>query len=256
MDSFPDRIFVDVGGRFNSEEGYFDHHQRGGAGERVNGWPYASAGLIWKYYGLALCDNEETLHQRIDKKYIMKIDAVDSGYFKEIDFLNSPLYLHEMISSLNVTWYEDAAKNDDNFLKAVNFAASILKGIIKREKGIFLADEIIQKSIKNSANDNYLILEQMCPYESYVMKETNFKYVIFPGQMEDKYMIKPVLLERGLRGKFRHAFPESWAGLTGEELQQISGVPDAHFCHNDRFIASALSLEGAIAMVEKSLSYY
>jgi uncharacterized UPF0160 family protein len=39
-------IVIDVGGEYDPEAGRFDHHQRGGAGERENGIPYSSFGLI------------------------------------------------------------------------------------------------------------------------------------------------------------------------------------------------------------------
>ena len=39
---------VDVGGRSDPAAGDFDHHQKGGAGTRENGIPYASFGLVWR----------------------------------------------------------------------------------------------------------------------------------------------------------------------------------------------------------------
>jgi uncharacterized UPF0160 family protein len=38
-------IVIDVGGEYDPEAGRFDHHQRGGAGERENGIPYSSFGF-------------------------------------------------------------------------------------------------------------------------------------------------------------------------------------------------------------------
>ena len=51
----------------------------------------------------------------------------------------------------------------------------------------------------------------------------------------------------------RLKFPESWAGLRDEELQKVTGVPDAIFCHNGLFMVVALSKEGAIRLAEKAL---
>ena len=39
---------IDVGGEYDPETNRFDHHQRGGAGERENGIPFSSFGLVWK----------------------------------------------------------------------------------------------------------------------------------------------------------------------------------------------------------------
>ena len=48
-------ILVDVGGEYDPSKDLFDHHQRGGAGARENGVPYASFGLVWKKYGSYIC---------------------------------------------------------------------------------------------------------------------------------------------------------------------------------------------------------
>src|SRR3712207_1683731 len=50
---------VDVGGKSDPETGDYDHHQRGGAGERPNGIRYASFGLVWKQYGTSLAGSPE-----------------------------------------------------------------------------------------------------------------------------------------------------------------------------------------------------
>ena len=42
---------VDVGFRDDPATGDFDHHQKGGAGERPNGVRYASFGLVWREFG-------------------------------------------------------------------------------------------------------------------------------------------------------------------------------------------------------------
>ena len=45
---------VDIGWRSDPATGDFDHHQRGGAGERPNGIRYASFGLVWRAFGARL----------------------------------------------------------------------------------------------------------------------------------------------------------------------------------------------------------
>ena len=46
---------IDLGGEYDPDAGRLDHHQRSGAGERGNGIPYSSVGLIWQKYGLEIC---------------------------------------------------------------------------------------------------------------------------------------------------------------------------------------------------------
>jgi uncharacterized UPF0160 family protein len=42
--------------------------------------------------------------------------------------------------------------------------------------------------------------------------------------------------------------PEDWGGKRDEELQAVTGVKDAIFCHTGRFIAVAKSFEGIMEM--------
>jgi uncharacterized UPF0160 family protein len=50
--------------------------------------------------------------------------------------------------------------------------------------------------------------------------------------------------------------PESWGGKKGEELAKETGICDAIFCHNLRFIAVAKSKQGAIKLAKKAVSSY
>src|SRR5215207_10922210 len=69
---------VDVGGRSNPSTGDFDHHQRGGAGERANGVRYASFGLVWREYGASLAGGEDAA-TAIDERLVQGVDANDTG---------------------------------------------------------------------------------------------------------------------------------------------------------------------------------
>ncbi|NCC71203.1 MYG1 family protein, partial [bacterium] len=98
-------IRVDVGEKNNPETLDFDHHQRGGAGYRENGFPYASFGLVWKEFGKKICKNEE-ISKKIDRKLVQTIDALDFGYdfFTYSDIY--PYTISDMISAFNPSWEE------------------------------------------------------------------------------------------------------------------------------------------------------
>ena len=51
----------------------------------------------------------------------------------------------------------------------------------------------------------------------------------------------------------RKSLPESWAAKRGKELAAITGVPDAVFCHNARFLAVSESKEGALRLAQIAL---
>jgi uncharacterized UPF0160 family protein len=63
---------------------------------------------------------------------------------------------------------------------------------------------------------------------------------------------KAVPIEQGSFA-LRKPFPEAWAGLRDEALQEVTGVPDAIFCHNSRFIVAASSKDGIVTLINKTL---
>jgi len=68
---------VDVGFIYDEEKNLFDHHQVGGAGERANGVPYASFGLVWKKFCRKL-SNDDEVADIFDKRIVQFIDATDN----------------------------------------------------------------------------------------------------------------------------------------------------------------------------------
>ncbi|MNU02980.1 hypothetical protein D3C72_2468540 [compost metagenome] len=48
----------------------------------------------------------------------------------------------------------------------------------------------------------------------------------------------------------RADLPAAWAGLNNGDLEKVSGVIGAVFCHNARFIAAAKNREAALAMAD------
>ena len=45
-------------------------------------------------------------------------------------------------------------------------------------------------------------------------------------------------------------FPQEWAGLSGSQLQEVTNVKTATFCHKGRFLAVAEKLEDAIELAK------
>jgi len=89
-----------------------------------------------------------------------------------------------------------------------------------------------------------------------------WKQVVVPGAPEALFVIYPKRQAFGLEavprelGSFENRvdLPEAWAGLDGPELAQLTGVPDALFCHAKRFLAVARSREGVGALAKQALS--
>ena len=119
-------IVIDVGGEYDSDTDRFDHHQRGGAGERENGIPYSSFGLIWQKYGLGICQGNQDIANAVDKGLVSTIDAIDCGH---VEGVSKGISLSQTISMFNPTWQEDS-HFDTCFDEAVDFASSVLTRFI------------------------------------------------------------------------------------------------------------------------------
>src|ERR1700733_3339794 len=70
---------VDVGFRDDAATGDFDHHQRGFDAARANGVRYASFGLVWREFGVRVCDGGAEVAVAIDETLVQTVDANDTG---------------------------------------------------------------------------------------------------------------------------------------------------------------------------------
>ena len=262
-------IRFDVGGRSTPATGDFDHHQPGGAGERENGIPNASFGLIWKQFGataveavLGLMDNEHSFDaidvmREVDRILVQQIDAGDNGVNLSApthpDAL--PVTISNVISWLNPAVGEPSDKDafDDAFEEAVAMAMLVLRRAIVRAYGPILAREMIDAALAVSAvqEPRVVVLNQFLPWkEILIARAPDALYVIYPSA--GTWRVECVPVEAGQFGS-RRPLPEAWAGLDGAALAALTGVGDATFAHKGRFIAGAKSREGALALARLAL---
>jgi len=236
-------IVLDVGGVYDAEAGRFDHHQRGGAGERENGIPYSSFGLIWKQYGLELCAGNQEVADSVDKNLVSTIDAIDCGYVKGVA---TGISLSQTISMFNPTWQEDT-HFDSCFDEAVAFASRVLTRFIASANGGISAKDIVAKAIEKAEDPRVIVLEQYTPWKTTVhtlSKEA--LYVVYPSG-SGPWRIQTVPVELG-SFEDRKSLPTPWAGLSDKALQEVTGLDDAMFCHNGLFIGGCDSFESTMKM--------
>jgi uncharacterized UPF0160 family protein len=241
-------IVVDVGGEYDPETGRFDHHQRGGAGERENGIPYSSFGLIWQKYGVEICQGNTEVANSVDAGLVSNIDAIDCGYG---DGVAKGISLSQTISMFNPTWQEET-HFDTCFDEAVDFASRVLARFIASANGGISAKDIVAKAIENAADPRVIVLEQYTPWKRTVhalSKEA--LYIVYPSDT-GQWRIQAVPVELG-SFEDRKSLPKAWAGLSGQELKDVTGLDDAMFCHNGLFIAGAESFESTMKMAEMAL---
>ena len=241
-------IVLDVGGEYDPEAGRFDHHQRGGAGERENGIPYSSFGLIWKKYGLEICGDNQDIANSVDSGLVSNIDAVDCGH---VEGVSKGISLSQTISMFNPTWQEES-HFDVCFDEAVEFAQRILKRFIASATGGISAKVIVAKAIEKAEDPRLIVLEQYTPWKRTVHAlSEEALFMVYPSD-SGQWRIQTVPVEPG-SFENKKSLPQAWAGLANKELQDVTGIDDAMFCHNGLFIAGATSFESTMKMASLAL---
>lgn len=194
--------------------------------------------------------------EKIDKKIVQTIDATDNGQFSIINKFDFEIVtIPNLISVYNSNWDEEE-KQDIFFLQAVEFAENILIKIIIDEDSKEKAKILIETAIEESENQ-IIILEKFLPWKECLLQSTNPKakdilFVIFPSNREG-YNICTVPKELG-SFESKKLFPIEWKGLRDEELQKITGVNTAFFCHNERFICCTRTKDDALKIAELAIN--
>lgn len=255
-------IVYDVGGEFNPKKKRFDHHQKGFSEARPDGITYASAGLIWREYGVEIVkklgknkevDDEMAAEvvSRVDDALVRGIDARDNGQGEKGDSMS----VSSVISTFNVLWDENEDA-DACFVKACEIAGMILEREVKFAISSAYGRKLITDQIK-VADGAMLVMDKFIGgwLEEVVAsddpKATNLLYAVFPAISGDWNVqaIPPTIEDMMAQKK---PFPEGWRGLRDEELVRASGVETAIFCHTAGFFAVAKTKEDAISLAEKA----
>lgn len=247
-----DYVF-DVGGIYDPEQKRFDHHQIGGAGNRENGTPYAAFGLVWKEYGAQVCGSD-AIASFLDNRLVAPIDAEDNGMsICSIHGDISPYKIQDVFASFRPTWKEGYtdAEYMKQFLYAVDLAVIILEREIAWHKDAEQARDLFNADYEKRKHDQIIVLSDQYPWELFAHEHEDILFVVYPRC--DVWRVGTIRKEK-FSFENKKDFPETWAGLRDADLQRITGVPDAIFCHNARFLAVAKSKEGAIQLAEKALA--
>ena len=241
-------IVIDVGGEYDPATDRFDHHQRGGAGERENGIPFSSFGLIWQKYGLAACQGNQEVANAVDAGLVSAIDAIDCGH---VEGIYEGISLSQTISMFNPTWQEEC-HFDSCFDEAVGFASRVLTRFIASANGGISAKGIVAKAIDNAEDPRVIVLEKYTPWKTTVHNlSEEALYMVYPSPA-GHWRIQTVPVEPG-SFEDRKSLPKSWAGLSDKALQEVTGIDDAMFCHNGLFIGGAESFESTMKMAAMAL---
>jgi uncharacterized UPF0160 family protein len=264
---------IDVGGIWDPAAGRFDHHQKGFSGARASGVPYASAGLVWREYGARcvsalaaahtgqqLADGEaREIAYGIDADIVQYLDLSDVGAAKSAP---GGYGLSAVVSGFNPNWLDEQrlgygapadAYRLAQFQRAMALLTDILINAVRYRVGAMLAVAQVRQGEVLEDGKVLFLKNSALPWTQVVRKEMpKVLFVISHSVAEQRYVLHtvPVSAESF---KARADLPASWAGLRDAELAAVTGVPDAGFCHNGRFIAAVKSYEGARTMARLAL---
>ena len=255
-------ICIDVGGK------QFDHHQPNFNLSRANNNKYASAGLVWKKFGNQVIlkillkhnliekmqDNCNEISQMIDDTIMQFVDREDNGtYFGK--------HCMKYISDFLPVWYEKP-DFEASFKDVLSMTMMLLEKKITKAISEIYARYFFENVFSEPESFSNHILElpsQLLPWTNEICKFNNTEkdfsidFVIFPysdGGWAAQCV--PVYSEGEFKFKSRIPFPKEWAGQT-DELEKISGIAGAVFCHNNLFFVRAKSKEAVIKMCETAM---
>jgi len=241
---------VDVGMVYDPTQNHFDHHQPGGAGERPNGIPYASCGLVWKEFGEKLSGGKEEA-DLIDANLMQPLDAHDNGIaiadyrFKGVRTYSIVDFFYSFLPSL----HESEENLYKVFMELVTMAKALLVREIGRARGMIRGEAKVREAYDTSIDKKILLLSEELPWKRILSEKSDVMFVVY--HRNDGRWSARAVPDVGYIS--RKPFPVAWAGKTDEDLQKITGVQNAVFCHRGLFMALAESKEGAIKLAKLAL---
>jgi len=239
---------VDVGDEYDPDRQRFDHHMTGGAKDHDVGFPYASFGLVWDEYGPMITGSQEA-SDIITKKLVLPIDANDNGcnIYERVYEDVAPYILQSFVFAFGPTWREEHERSfDEGFFEMLDIVGAILAREIEQAQSIVEGTRMVEELYATTDDKQIIEMERHYPYEYILPKYAEPLYVIRPDKANDTWKVEALQNEPYPSGyALRKPFPVEWSGKRDEELQEITGVSDALFTHNARFLAVAKSRSGA-----------
>lgn len=235
----------DVGGLYASDKKRFDHHQVDYRG------PLSSAGMILEYLR-STSKFTQREYDFLNNSLVKGVDAHDNGKDPQISGYCS---FSHIISNFTPIAY-DATHEEQNsaFFEAVTFA----KGHIKRLLERFHYNQSCREVVSNAMAEyrDCLQFEASIPWMDTFFELDGERhpasFVIMPSGKYWKLRGIPPSLDE--RMKVRVPLPEEWAGLLDEDLQKVTGIKGALFCHKGRFISVWETKEDALKALHMILN--
>lgn len=234
----------DVGGVYAPEKKLFDHHQVDYQG------PMSSAGMVLLYLKEQAIFNSDE-YALFNNNLVIGVDAHDNGRAKqEVGYCS----FSHVIANFNPITYDLIPEEQKSyFLEALHFVLGHLERLKKRYEYTIACRAIVAEAMAKKAP--YLLFEESIPWqESFFMlggESHPALFVVMPAG--EHWKLRGIPPDHEHRMETRLPLPEKWAGLSDEDLQRVSGIPEAIFCHKGRFTSVWQTREGALKALEAVL---
>ncbi|MBW7856888.1 MAG: MYG1 family protein [Leptonema sp. (in: Bacteria)] len=238
-------IVADVGGSYNQDLRIYDHHQPN-APMRDDGHPYSAAGLFFKHFGHeilrhlnpnASTDVINDTFAEIDHSILLPIDLSDNTgcSFYEPDTEVRAFTFSDFIEMSRpgiLTDFESLAKTISHLITVI-----LTEKLLANIKGQEL------RRLADRCDEEVLTVDRFYPSAGKFLESTPIKILVHPNP-EGKWNARWV--KDGL-------FPQSWRGRSLSDLEKVSGVTGAIFCHRSGHLAVADQRQSAILLSEIAL---
>lgn len=250
-------IRVDVGMRYCPPTD-FDHHQD--LSEcRADGRPYASCGLIAKDFKDDLFPSTE-VYLRLDRILFSSIDAQDNGMdvyapVNGYSVYDMPRFVASFRPSARSTDGLDLLAVESMYTQAFMTAVGVASSLIERE--ICLAEdwledqEIVERAITTAQSSPIVVLPRFAPWQELVINHSDAEVVVFPDGRSGTWVVQTVPERIGENSPA--LMPNEWGGKRDLELEALSGIEGAVFCHKGLFMFVATTKEGALEAADRVL---
>lgn len=237
---------ADVGGVYDPDSQRFDHHQNG-APVRENGIPYAAFGLVWKHLGESITGSK-AIADSIEERIAQPVDAGDNGVklFTLNEYGVSPYELFSVVISFRPVW-GSTTSDDEAFFQAVDFARDLLVRTITHAEAAEKIKEVAQAGYEAAKDKSVLVFEDHVDRHAFV-KFPEVNIILYPSDDGERGRVWKASTVPAEYNTFtnRVKFPAAWSGLRDEELEKVSGIEGAIFCHKGCWLIVTKTKEGAL----------